>query len=102
MFFTGSNAVDKVKMLYDSCIASEHNSADNIKALKKMVDDYGPWPLAQASKWTKNWNFQKTLKEISFQFGTSPLFSLSVTLDEKEPSSHTLQVSFYSIQVIFC
>ncbi|XP_065061468.1 endothelin-converting enzyme homolog [Rhopilema esculentum] len=88
----GSSAIDKVKRLYDSCIASEHNSADNIKALKKMVDDYGPWPLAQASKWTKNWSFQKKFNEISLQFGRSPLFSLSVTLDEKEPSSHTLQL----------
>ena len=86
----GIKAVDNLKSFYDSCMKLEHGG--ELKSIKKLIKKFGPWPMDD-EKWNaKKWNFNKLLTRATTILPIAPLFTLFVTLDQKNPNQHVFEV----------
>ena len=85
-------AYDSLKAGYDSCMDEKYNEKHGLASIKKIIAQYGPWPL-DGKSWNKaTWNFKKTMHDVTSHLPITAFFKVFVSLDSKNPDSHAYHV----------
>ncbi|XP_072897744.1 neprilysin-like [Hemitrygon akajei] len=91
----GSTAIQKAKMLYQSCLnqtAIEIRGGEPLITLLRGLQD---WPVATDNWETtagKNWSLADVLSTMIYKYGMKPLINLFVGTDDKNSSAYIVHI----------
>ena len=88
-----SEAVEKVRLFYNSCQRSDFVEANGNKSLSSLIDYVGSWALTLPPKeWNEEkWSFGQALTKIH-HLKSMPLFYMYVAPDDRNSRQNIIQV----------
>uniref|UniRef100_A0A0C9RR81 Putative neutral endopeptidase-like protein n=1 Tax=Amblyomma americanum TaxID=6943 RepID=A0A0C9RR81_AMBAM len=88
---TKQNITDKVRIIYQSCMAFQ-NASDRPDGLAKVLKSYGlaEWPIFKNT--TRNITVPENATEMLLKIGIRGVFDITVRRDPENPTSHILQL----------
>ncbi|XP_067943598.1 endothelin-converting enzyme 1-like isoform X2 [Watersipora subatra] len=91
IFGQTSSALVKLKTLNRQCMDVSQLQKEGSKPLVKAIADFGSWSMTNDSFDISAWNFTDQLLRLH-RYGFSPLFFLSVDVDDKNNTFNTLKI----------
>ncbi|KAF4520934.1 hypothetical protein B566_EDAN008909 [Ephemera danica] len=82
----------KVKHFYDSCMALDNVETDKALPLRKIITQLGGWHVLREFTML-SWDFRRVLELLHKDYGVSPFFRISVTVDGRKPNRNIIQIS---------
>lgn len=91
-------AVKKTKDYFKSCMAEDQNDNTAVPELKRLITQYGSWPLGNTTWNESTWSLTDVLIEFQRDFSSiSPLFVPRIDTNPFKSSQHILKVYFIAV-----
>ncbi|XP_059848311.1 neprilysin-like isoform X1 [Hypanus sabinus] len=91
----GSTAIQKAKMLYQSCLNQTAIEIRGGEPLITMLRGLQDWPVATDNWETtagKNWSLEDVLSTMFYKYGTKPLINVLIGTDDKNSSANIVHI----------
>ena len=91
--FPSGQAVKKTKDYFKSCMAEDQNDNTAVPELKRLITQYGSWPVGNTSWKESTWILPEVLMAFQREFSSiSPLFEPQIDTNPFKSSQHILKV----------
>jgi len=91
--FPSGHAVKKTKDYFKSCMAEDQNDNTAVPKLKRLITQYGSWPVGNTSWKESTWILPEVLMAFQREFSSiSPLFEPQIDTNPFKSSQHILKV----------
>lgn len=87
-----SEALEKVRRFYKSCLKSDYIEKNANKSLERLIEYVGSWALTSRSTWNEEkWSFGDALTRIH-HLKSMPLFYMYVAADDRNSTQNIIQI----------
>ncbi|XP_020616102.1 endothelin-converting enzyme 1-like isoform X2 [Orbicella faveolata] len=99
--FPSGHAVKKTKDYFKSCMAEDQNDNTAVPELKRLITQYGSWPVGNTSWKESTWSLPEVLVAFQREFSSiSPLFEPQIDTNPFKSSQHILKIMPPSLSLI--